>query len=112
MSTSLLYHAFGCRDYSYKSTKYENGAVVFGVEPKKKLLRCGHCGSREIIRKGKRHRRIQSMPIGRRRVWLDVTIPRLQCKACSKLSEVFPPLPNATEAIPKVLQDMLSNSAD
>jgi glutamine amidotransferase len=27
MSTSLLYHAFGIREYKYKNTKYEGGSV-------------------------------------------------------------------------------------
>lgn len=112
MSTSLLYHAFGCRDYTYKSTRYEEGAVIFAVEPKKRLYRCPDCRSRDVIRKGKRMRRIQSVPIGSKSVWLDVLVPKLRCQQCSKRFEVLPPLPRGIEAIPRAWRDMLSGSAD
>lgn len=108
MSTSLLNRAFGCKDYRYKSTKYEGNTVVFSVEPKKKMIVCPDCGSREVVHKGKRTRRIRGVPIGRKIVWLEVTIPRFDCKKCSKRFEVFPPLPNATVAIPKAWNDMLA----
>ena len=29
MSTSLLYHAFGIRDYEYVRTGYQDGEVIF-----------------------------------------------------------------------------------
>ena len=106
MSTSLLNRVFGCRDYRYKSTKYEDGAVIFSVEPKQKMIVCPECGSREVARKGKRTRRIRSVPIGRKAVWLDVIIPRLDCKKCLKRFEVFPTLPTAIEATPNVWNNM------
>ena len=30
---SLLYHAFGLRDYRYLRTRYEGGQVIFELEP-------------------------------------------------------------------------------
>ena len=32
MSTSLLYHAFGVRDYRYVNTEYVEGGVIFSIE--------------------------------------------------------------------------------
>ena len=34
MSTSLLYHAFGIREYNYVRTQYHAGNVIFTVERK------------------------------------------------------------------------------
>jgi len=31
MSTSLLYHGFGVRDYRYVKTEYVGGGVVFAI---------------------------------------------------------------------------------
>jgi transposase len=112
MSTSLMYHAFGCRDYVYKSTKYRDGAIVFVVFPKQNLFQCEHCRSRNVILKGKRHRRIQSVPIGGKRVWLEVEIPRIQCRECHKLSRISPPLSKLTAAIPRAWNDLLSDCAE
>lgn len=108
MSTSLLNRAFGCRDYRYKSTRYEGRTVIFSVEPKKKMFICPDCKTREVVRKGKRMRKIRGVPIGRKIVWLEVAILRFDCKKCGKRFEVFPPLPNATEATPKAWNDMLA----
>lgn len=112
MSTSLLNRAFGCREYRYKSTKYEGSDVIFTLEPKKKMLVCPFCGSADVVCKGQRTRRIRSVPIGRKAVWLDVSIPRLDCRKCSKRFEVFPPLPTATEVIPKAWNTMRKTCAE
>ena len=40
MSTSLLYHAFGVRDYQYLKSKFVEGRVVFVIEQKPETLRC------------------------------------------------------------------------
>jgi hypothetical protein len=32
MSTSLLYHAFGVRGYTYRKTEYVDGSVIFTIE--------------------------------------------------------------------------------
>lgn len=79
MSTSLLYHAFGYRNYLYKSTEYRDGEIIFEVVPHKKLLRCPHCKSRDMIRKGKGKRWIQTVPIGGKRVWRQTYPKAVQC---------------------------------
>ncbi len=66
MSQSLLYHAFGVREgYEYARTAYVNGRVEFHLAVREELLVCPECRSTtEVIRKGKRTRRIRSVPIG------------------------------------------------
>jgi transposase len=82
MSTSLLYHGFGVRGYAYVRTEYRGGAVFFTVRQPGDKLRCAACGARRVVRKGGRRRRFRGLPIGGRPVWIALTVPRLECKAC------------------------------
>lgn len=82
MSTSLLYHAFGVRDYQYLKSNFVEGRVVFAIEQKPETLRCAACGSGEVIRQGSVARSFHALPIGSRPVMLDACIPRLECREC------------------------------
>ena len=94
MSQSLLYHAFGVREgYEYVRTEYHQGTVEFHLVVASRLMGCPHCRWREIIRKGKRFRRIQTVPIGLKPVFLVTEVPRCQCRQCGQVFEVAPPLP-------------------
>jgi transposase len=94
VSQSLLYHAFGVREgYEYVRTEYHHGAVEFHVAVEARLLVCPHCQGRDVIRKGKRFRRIQTVPIGREPVFLVTEVPRCQCRQCGAVFEVSPLLP-------------------
>ena len=94
MSKSLLYHAFGVREgYDYVRTEYHHGTVEFHLAVQSGLLVCPHCQGREVIRKGKRFRRIQTVPMGRKRVFLVTEVPRCQCHQCGAVFEVSPLLP-------------------
>lgn len=87
MSTSLMYHAFGVHGYLYQRTKYVGGAIHFTVKQADGSLRCAACGSRRVIRRGGRERRFRGLPIGRRRVWIVLKVPRLECKACGAVRQ-------------------------
>ena len=94
MSQSLLYHAFGVRGgYDYVRTEYHQGTVEFHLAVPSRLLVCSHCQSRDIVRKGKRFRRIQTVPIGLRPVFLVTEVPWCKCRSCGQVFEVAPPLP-------------------
>ncbi|MGH9892438.1 MAG: ISL3 family transposase [bacterium] len=82
MSTSLMYHAFGVRGYVHLRTEYVGGEVHFTVEQPTCGLRCSACRSRRVIRRGGRSRRFRGLPIGRRAVWIVLSVPRLECKRC------------------------------
>ena len=61
MSQSLLHHAFGVRrGYEYWRTAYGEGCVRFFLLVKPELLVCPACGSREVSRKGRRFRELQT----------------------------------------------------
>lgn len=101
MSQSLLYHAFGVREgYEYVRTEYHQGTVEFHLAVQSRLLVCPHCRGREVIRKGKRLRRIQTVPIGLKPVFLVTEVPRCQCRGCGRVFEVPPLLPRRMSTTP------------
>ncbi len=84
MSTSLLYHAWGIRGYRYVRTHYLEGRIEFVVEQDPNTLRCGHCGSRRIMRQGQVTRRLRATPVGGKPVVIILPIARLWCADCGK----------------------------
>ncbi len=97
MSQSLLYHAFGVREgYEYVKTEYRQGRVEFHLALKEQRLVCPQCGDGPAMRRGKRWRRIRTVPIGLKEVVLVTEVPRCQCRACGHGFEVAPFLPQAT----------------
>ena len=88
MSTSLLYHAFGVRGYRYVKTKYVGGEVIFTIEQPWETCRCSACGSENVIGRGKNHRRFRAVPIGGKPVYLELPIPRVECRECNVVRQV------------------------
>lgn len=84
MSTSLLYHAFGVRDYRYRKAEYVEGGVIFTMERKSESCRCAACGSKNVWRQGSVTRPFRTLPIGHRPVTLMAEVPRLLCHDCGK----------------------------
>lgn len=84
MSTRLLYHAWGIRGYRERAIGFHNGAVHFRIEQNPDSFRCSHCGSKEITKAGQAPRRFRSLPIGGKRVWIELSIQRLWCAICGK----------------------------
>lgn len=101
MSQSLMYHAFGVREgYEYRKTEYVGGRVEFHLAVKEEALVCPECGAGPAARRGKRWRRLRTVPIGLREVVLVAEVPRCQCRACGHGFEVSPFLPHATRITP------------
>ena len=102
MDETLLHEIFGVSK-SYRSTRTEvkHGGVFVAVEPLDKLFLCPACGSREVIRRGKRTRRVQTLPIGFHPVYLEAQVPRCQCKVCQHLFEIAPPFAQPTRTTPR-----------
>jgi transposase len=82
MSTSLLYHGFGVRDYHHVRTTFTQGGIIITAERKPKTYRCVACGSKNVWRQGQITRRIRALPIGRKWVDIEARIPRLACQDC------------------------------
>ncbi len=97
MNQSLLYHAFGVREgYQYVRTDYPSGAVQFTLKVKPELFVCPTCHSTRLIHKEPRWRRIRTVPIGFKTVWLKTEVPSANCQDCHKNFEVAPLLPRLT----------------
>ncbi len=88
MSISLLHHAFGIRGYQYTRTDSQNGHVIFTIHQDQKTCRCAACGSPEVQSRGRVERRFRSLPIGRRATFVELPIPRVECRACGVVRQV------------------------
>ncbi len=72
MSASLLYRAFGIREYRYEGAKFEEGQVTFTVVPRKLPDCCPDCGSQDIQLRGHKKREWQTVPIGGKPVFVQM----------------------------------------
>jgi len=62
MSTSLLYHGFGVRDYRHLKTSYKARGIVFTIERRENTYRCAACDSDNVWRQGVVVRRLRALP--------------------------------------------------
>ena len=85
MSQSILYHAFGIKGVTYRSTDYIGNAVIFNVETTDHYVPCSACGQRACIFKGQKMKFLRMPPIGRKQALLRVNMHRLQCKSCDNI---------------------------
>jgi len=85
MSTGLLYHGFHISDYKYENVEYKNGTITYHVLPNSRLLICSNCKSENVIKKGGFTRRLKTVPIGTKSVFIKFFEHRLYCHQC-KLS--------------------------
>ncbi len=85
MSMSLLYHAFGIKGVTYRSTYYLGNAVFFCVETTDYHVPCPKCSHRLCIFRGRKVRWLRMSPIGRKQAILELIMHRLQCKQCEHL---------------------------
>ena len=95
MNQTLLQKAFGVsRHYRCARVDYHWGAVQFYLELKAEALVCPQCGSaKAVIRKGRRCRVLQTVPIGLKPVYLVPEVARCQCRRCGVIFEIAPPWP-------------------
>jgi len=88
MSTSLLYHAFGLRGYQEVALDFSPQTVCFRVEPNGEALCCSCCSSSHVRKSGVVTRRFRSVPIGKKKVLIELPIQRLLCFDCGKTRQV------------------------
>src|SRR4051812_11278392 len=91
MSTSLLYHAFGIRGYTYRRTDYQGGRTIFTIEQEPETCRCPACGSPKVQSRGHVERRFRTVPIGQRATFVVLPVPRVECLACGLVRQVKVP---------------------
>ena len=82
MSSTLLYRAFGFRDYRCERTTSDDGVITLHLAQDPKHDRCSHCQSSDVIRRGAEERTFRTVPIGGKPVELRLPVPRLGCRSC------------------------------
>jgi transposase len=88
MSTSLLYHGFGLVGYTYVKTQYREGAVIFTVAHKRDGMRCSVCKGTRLTLRGTTTRRFRTVPVGSKKVYVDLEVQRVKCKRCRHIRQV------------------------
>jgi transposase len=91
MSTSLLYHACGVRDYQLRRTDFVLGRICFLVEQPREKYRCPACGSAAVHAQGHKERSLRSVPVGLKPTVLVVRVPRVVCFRCERTRQVKVP---------------------
>ena len=82
------------RHYHCAGAEYNWGSVQFYLDIKAEAMVCPQCGSVEaVIRKGRRFRVLQTVPIGLKPVYLVAEVARCRCRHCEVIFEIAPPLP-------------------
>ncbi|WP_186214423.1 transposase family protein [Burkholderia gladioli] len=59
-------------------------ALVIDADVKLEVMPCPHCDSDQVVGFGRRHRTVIDRPTRGRSVQIQLTVRRLQCKACSR----------------------------
>src|SRR5260370_2818547 len=88
MSTSLLYHRFGIRGYTYCSQHFAQGCTFFRIEQPRERLRCSQCGSPAVWIHGRTERIFRTLPIGGQPTGIVFDVPRLCCLRCHAVRQV------------------------
>ncbi len=88
MSTSLLYHGFCIVGYKYVRTLFQKGTIIFKITKDKVSLRCPCCNGRDLKLRGTRSRRFKTIPIGRKPVFIEYAIPRVECLICGVIRQI------------------------
>jgi transposase len=113
MSSTLLYQAFGCRDYQVVRTTREGKVITLHVEQDSKHDRCSACQSDNVIRHGSVERTIRTVPLGNKAVDFRLPVPRLGCRDCGLVRQaalrIAKPLRRFTHAFERYALDLLAH---
>ena len=87
MPSTLLYRAFGFRQYQYHRTTTDDGIITLHLRQDPQHDRCSHCQSHDVIRHGAEERTVRTVPIGGKPVELRLPVPRLGCRSCGRVRQ-------------------------
>jgi transposase len=87
MSSTLLYRAFGFRQYRCARTTTEHGTLTLHLVQDPRHDRCSYCQSPDVVRHGTEDRTIRTVPIGGKPVDLRLPVPRLGCRQCGRVRQ-------------------------
>ncbi len=81
MSTSMLYHTQGIRDFQHKSAYYPN-EMIWNICRNPKKFKCPACSSSNVRVTHYGYRNIRGMPMGAKTLTFRVKMHRVRCKDC------------------------------
>lgn len=94
MSTSMLYHTQGVRDFQHQSVSYSKDMMTWNIVRNPKKFKCPACSSGNIRTVHCGYRDIRGMPMGVKTLILRVKMHRIKCKDCGNYQvEPLPFLP-------------------
>lgn len=111
MSTSLIYHTQGLRDYQYVTKKNGAGKIFITIELKHSCLRCPACGSYDFTSFFLKERKIKGIPLGNKKTVFIIRVRRLRCRNCGaerqeRISCVPAPKARYTKALARSVIEM------
>ena len=62
--------------------------MIFRITQPREGYCCAVCGSTDVIGKGKRRRSFRTVPIGGKPVYLELDVPRVECRQCGAVRQV------------------------
>jgi hypothetical protein len=62
---------FHISDYKYGNVEHKNGVISYQVLPNHRLLVCPNCKSTNVVKKGGFTRRLKTIPIGTKPVFIN-----------------------------------------
>ncbi|OWK34173.1 transposase family protein [Fimbriiglobus ruber] len=87
MSSTLLYRAFGFRQYDCVRPTTADGIMTLHLWQDPTHDRCSYCQSPDVIRHGAEERTVRTVPIGGKPVDLRLPVPRLGCRNCGRIRQ-------------------------
>ena len=87
MSTSLLYHRFGIRGYTYRSQHFAKDHTFFVIDQPRERLRCSRCAAPQVWVQGRVERIFRTLPIGGQPCSIVFQVPRLCCLRCNAVRQ-------------------------
>lgn len=101
MNDRILTDLFGISaGYHVTHTEYAGDFLRLHLKVQDDHFLCPQCASSEVSRKGRRHRELQTVPIGLTPVYLVTEVPACQCRACGHRFELSPLLPRPIATSP------------
>jgi transposase len=96
----LLFDGFGLKGIQVTNSETIEGVLYIDIETDPKKLKCSHCQSRDVIKRGAETREIKEAPMGLRQVILRAKVQRLGCKNCGKVLQEKLPYAAEKKSIP------------
>lgn len=104
MSTSLLYHTQGTKDFQFQRFKYLGGRVIACLHRDPGRFSCPVCKCFEVAATPVGERLIRGLPMGSKQCDLEVGMHRIRCYVCGAFRmEQLPFLPSPKARVTRAL---------